>query len=196
MTHPHISLIASVPRSGGTWAFNAVRAVLEAGGRVVHAAWIADYSPDHSAPWHVIKAHRAEQVSMTPDFVITTQRDLAERLASLMRLGWLEDNPDAILAAAQQHSQLSQYWGQRSNLNIPYTNIVTQQRTAITAIAQHYELSLDEKTLARIEAHLSALTAPAAGQYNSHTLLHPNHRNQSRTEEDAPRIREIIGDLE
>ena len=58
---PLCILVAGVPRSGSTWAFNAARLLLRDAGVTLHAAWVADRPADDLAVFeherHVVGAH-------------------------------------------------------------------------------------------------------------------------------------------
>ena len=195
MTGPHITLVASAPRSGGTWAFNAARLVLAAAGRSVHGAWVSDYDRQDPAPFHLVKAHDADQVAFAPDLVITTYRDLAERLASLIRLGWLENTAEAIRSAARGQEAIYQYWDAKTDLEIPYTDIIDGPERAVAALAALYGFDLGAGVIRAIADDLAALKAPETkpGAYDPVTLLHPRHRNtESATALDAEEIRRIL----
>jgi len=199
MTGPHITLVASAPRSGGTWAFNAARLVLGAAGRPVHGAWVSDYDPEDPAPFHLVKAHDADQVAFEPDLVITTYRDLAERLASLIRLGWLANTAEAIRASARGQEAIYQYWHAQTDLEIPYADIVGAPDKAIASLAALLGVDLDAAHVKSIADELAALKAPETkpGAYDPVTLLHPRHRNtESATAVDAEEIRRILTALD
>jgi hypothetical protein len=185
-------LVASSPRSGGSWLFNAARLVLATKGDV-NAAWCEDYDRDHPADYHVVKAHRANQLPFEPTVILTAHRDVAERLASLMRMGWLRNTADAIVAEHRSQLAIYDYWKQRSTLEVEYTTIMQNPAEAILAIAGVLDVALTAEQSREFAAKLSAIEAPADGSYDKTTLLHKNHRSDGRaTAAIAAEIREIV----
>lgn len=186
-------LVASAPRSGGTWLFNATRLVLGLKGGDVHAAWCQDYNSEHPAEYHVIKAHGPNQVSFEPSAILTTHRDVFERLASLMRMGWLQTTPSAVLAAHQAQNSVYEYWKQRSTLEIEYEGIITAPAEAIKTIGKALDVDISDQQAQEFAHKLAEIEAPSEGSYDRTTLLHKNHRSDgSVTAATAAQIRELI----
>lgn len=177
---PQRILIAAVPRSGGTWLFNAARLLLETAADSLHAAWCEDYNPMHPAHHHLVKAHLPEQIDFTPAKILTTQRDLAERLASLIRMGWLEDTPDKIISAANGQERLYEYWRTRSDLEVSYQAIVEAPDKTVSMIGKAICAPVDPARARLIAEELKRLPAPEVGTYNAVTLLHPGHKAGSQ----------------
>ena len=173
---PRICLVAGVPRSGSTWAFNAARRLLELSGTALQAAWIADYRPEDPAPVHLVKAHKPEEVTFTPDIVLTTRRRPEACLASLIRMGWLKNEPEAIRRSWAWHHRLYAHWQARSDLEIAYGEITGAPEAALDRLAAVLDLSLPPGATAAVAAELAALQAPGTGHYDPVTLLHPGHR--------------------
>jgi len=174
-----VILVAGVPRSGSTWLFNATRLIIERSNTPLHAAWCADYQADHPAPVHLVKVHRDEQAkAFSPTIILTTKRPTEDCIASLIRMGWVSGNDQAIRKAWAGHNKLYLFWKQRSDLEVDYDQIVNAPEAAITTIAKVLEVPLDDVTIADIARELRALQAPSGSTYDPKTLLHPNHRDE------------------
>jgi len=187
---PRIVLIAGVPRSGSTWLFNASRLLLRQAGISLQAVWVEEYDPAHPAPVHLVKAHRPSEVSFAPDLVLTTRRPTEACLASLIRMGWLANTPDAIRAAHKDHKALYAHWQARSDLETPYDTIVRHPVDALSSLADTLELTLSTDELQQIATALAQMRAPERGSYDRETLLHPNHRETG--EVTGPRAADIL----
>ena len=169
-------LVAGMPRSGSTWLFNAARLLLAATGRPVHAAWVADRDPDDPAPMHLVKVHTPEEAAFPHDLVLTTRRPIDECLASLIRMGWLKPDAEAIRTNHRIQTSLYDHWAARSTLETTYDDILHRPEAAVARIAEALGLAPDAARDARLAADLAALRAPESGRYDPETLLHPRHR--------------------
>ncbi len=173
-----IILVAGVPRSGSTWLFNAVRRLLETSGMEPHAAWFSDWNRSNSSPTHLVKVHSPEDVDFQPDLVLTTFRPTQDCLASLVRMGWLKSDAEAIRNRWVSHKRLHEYWKQRSSLETSYQEIICLPKIALTRIATLLGIPLDCSEYERIAEELKGMKAPVEGaKYNPTTLMHPGHRN-------------------
>ncbi|MFD1344464.1 hypothetical protein [Litorisediminicola beolgyonensis] len=191
---PRIVLVAGVPRSGSTWVFNAARLAARAGGLETYATWIGDYDPARRMALHVVKAHRPDDIDFEPDIVLTTWRDRAECIASLVRMNWLKYEREAIGRVWKYHDSLYEYWDARSRLETPYDMIGSRPDLAVRGIAGVLGLDLASEQCRMIAAALQDLRAPASGSYDPVTLLHPRHRNRPGSSEPGPEdIRRLIG---
>ncbi|MFC4671072.1 hypothetical protein ACFO5X_21160 [Seohaeicola nanhaiensis] len=173
---PRLILVAGVPRSGSTWAFNAARRLLGQAPGGLHAAWVADRDPHHPARTHLVKAHQPGEVDFAPDLVLTTRRAAEECLASLIRMGWLADDPAAIRRAWVHHNRLYTSWKARSDHEISYAGMIADPARELTRLAAALEVDLSAQDAGRIAAELAAMEAPETGTYDPETLLHPGHR--------------------
>lgn len=169
-------LVAGMPRSGSTWVFNAARLLLATNGRPVHAAWVADRDPEDPAPVHLVKVHTPDKAGFPYDLVLTTRRPMDECLASLIRMGWLKPDAEAIRAKLRIQTSLYDYWAARSTLETVYDEILRHPVSAVARIAEALGLAPDEARDARLAADLAAMRAPEGGLYDPKTLLHPHHR--------------------
>ena len=190
---PNIILVASVYRSGGTWLFNAARMLVEAAGHEVHAAWITEHEPGAPARFHVVKAHKPDQIGFTPWKILTSRRDLASRLASNIRMGWLADKPENIVTAATNYIALEAYWRERTNLEVAFSDIVERPAKALGEIAGALDLDTSRAQHEEIADALSRLKAPGDGGPDPVTLLHPGHRaGAGDTERIAACVRTVL----
>ena len=179
MTTPaasRIILVAGVPRSGSTWAFNAARRLLAGVPGGLQAAWVADYDPSHPARTHLVKAHRVADVTFAPDLVLTTRRAAEECLASLIRMGWLADEPEAIRRAWEHHHRLYAHWNALSGHEISYDGLVADPEAELARLAPVLGVTPAPGALAALAGELAAMQGPAGGGYDPETLLHPGHR--------------------
>lgn len=188
---PFVVVVAGVPRSGSTWLYNAARLICEASELDLLACWVADYdkSAKQDADVHLIKLHNEDQLSFPYHRLLTTRRDLDERLASLLRIGWIESTPEAILNAAKGHASLHAYWAERSDLEISYDEIEHAPIAALEKICDVLDMPLSHSDKACISASLAALKAPEAASgphaHDATTLLHPDHRSDKAARDNA-----------
>ncbi|SMY09215.1 tetratricopeptide repeat protein [Flavimaricola marinus] len=179
---PFVAVIAGVPRSGSTWSYNAARLLCERNNLSYYAEWCEDYKPeDHPAcDLHIVKLHAPEQLIETRHRIVTSYRDLAERLASLVRVGWLADEPEAIRKAARHQATLTEYWADKSDFEISYDDILHRPHIAVLGIAETLDIPCTEDMARGIADGLVTLKADAAEVndrgHASDTLMHSDHR--------------------
>jgi hypothetical protein len=177
-SRPKIIFVAGHPRSGSTWQFNALRLLLERAGVDLHACWVGDYRAGAVAPVHLVKLHAPEDMVTDPDLVFVTERNVAESLVSLARMGWIKDGDRASLES-QHQSLLRQrdFWRRRASHVTDYATIGAAPEREITEMAAKLGLTLDAAELARVAEELEALSSPGAGaSVDPVTHLHPGHR--------------------
>ena len=168
-----------MPRSGSTWLFNAARLLLARSGQSVRSAWVADYDPG-AAPAcavHLVKLHWPEQLVFPSDLVLTTRRDIADCVASLVRMGWVGDDPAAIRAAALRQQIVYRHWQERSRLEVLYRDILGAPAGEVQRIAACLGVTITGSQAGELAARLAAMTPPDAGSFDPVTLLHPRHRS-------------------
>lgn len=196
---PFTVVIAGVPRSGSTWTYNAVRLLLERDGRKPYAAWVKDYRPaEHrQAAAHVVKVHNPEQLAFPYDRLVTTNRDIVDRLASLIRMGWLQRSPEAVRNAFSGHQKLYDFWRTRSDAEIAFETIVRWPERAVQVLADAVSVPCDARKAAAIARAIDAIPVPdRGGQHDPVTQLHPSHRSDGReTAEIASWIRTVLADV-
>lgn len=193
---PRVIVVAGVPRSGSTWLFNVARLVLETGYPRVYACWQADYAPDSHATCdvHLVKMHLPEHLTFRPDRILTTRRDLAERLASLIRMGWLTEDPAVVRNAAAAQQELYAFWKARSSLEVDYSALLKQPHDMVQAVARVLDIRLDPSQAEQIADVVAQAEPPSQGPYVRLTLLHPGHRSDPETTAAlAARVRAILG---
>ena len=119
-------LIATMPRSGSTWLFNCVREIHKIQNVDYYSDWIEDYDPSNQSAVHIIKAHSPEhRISSSADLIITTQRDIRDVCASLVRMKWLKETEhDVYLQAENIINYLYPFWKSKSDLELRYDDIV------------------------------------------------------------------------
>ncbi|MEX6632496.1 sulfotransferase family protein [Hyphococcus lacteus] len=190
---PKLIAIAGVPRSGTTWLYNAVRLIHDRAGRSIYGAWCADYDPNTSASRHLIKVHKPEQLHAHPEITFATNRDVAESLASLVRMGWLADEEVAIKNAATNHQRLRLYWEERADYIAQYEEVTKQPLTVIEGLCSRLEILLEKSMSEAIAHELAMMQSPKSGNYDPVTLLHPGHRSDAKmNERQVDRVREIL----
>lgn len=140
----------------------------------MHAAWCRDYESDNVAPWHLVKAHKPEEVQFKPTYIVTSYRDICESIASRVRMGWVEDEPLSIVEAAKNQVALYRYWNDLSDFEVIYDDVLQRPEGIVAELAD--ALGLPPTGSREIAAELSALRPPDNGSYDTTTLLHPKHR--------------------
>lgn len=179
---PVVVAAAGVPRSGSTWVFNAVRLLCSQAGLSCHAEWCEDYQPsDHAdCAVHLVKLHNPDQLSFPVHKILTTRRDLVERLASLLRMGWVKEDPASLRKAANGQANLEEYWARRSDNETWYGDILEQPEQALQTIAGVLDIPCDDTTAKTIAEQLRTLPSKSLKQnkhgHDAKTLLHPNHQ--------------------
>lgn len=195
-THPLTVIVAGVPRSGSTWVFNIVRLLLEHAGKAPYGAWVDDYKPEEhpDAPALLIKVHNPEQLSFPYDRIITTKRDTVERLASLIRMGWVGKEPEVIRMAYDGHRKLYEFWNQMTDLEVDFGQITSQPKKAIQNIAGLIGVDCNPRIAGKIERQMKKLETPDRGDKpDPLTLLHPGHRGDpAETAEIIAWVREAL----
>lgn len=182
MVPPFVVVAAGVPRSGSTWVYNAARLLCDKAGLRCYAEWCEDYRPGNHADYdiHLVKLHNVEQFSFPAHRVLTTRRDLVERLASLVRMGWLKEDPASLQRAADRQAELTEYWAERTDNETEYSDILAQPEKAVKDIARAMDIPCPDETAADIARQLAKLPVPSKTDnprdHDSQTLLHPNHR--------------------
>ena len=175
MTSPTRVLIASSARAGGTWLYNLCRLLYLHSGRQVYSAWIDDYSSEDSRDYHVIKTHRPEPITFSVSHIIVSHRPLIERMASLVRMGFVSPERQSVRSRATVERQLSDYWWQCADLIVPFDQILTAPVVAAENVANLLELDFRPEPLRAVVDELLDLKTPAAGSFDQITLLHPGH---------------------
>ncbi len=189
---PRIVLVAGVPRSGSTWAFNAARRLYTEAGTDLCAAWVDDWDRASPAPVHLVKAHQVAEVDFTPDLVLTTARAPADCIASLVRMGWVPREPEAIRRAHAHHLRLQDHWRAQSAIELDYDRILADPAAELARLAGVLGLEVPSDRIAAIAAELAGMRAPEGGSYDPETLLHPGHRAGAGEAEDTDRLRAEI----
>jgi hypothetical protein len=185
-----VIIVAGISRSGSTWLYNAARLLLTAAGQTPYAAWIRDLDPQDETPVRLIKAHTPAEVTFLFDIVLTTHRPFEDCLASLVRIGWLKPEAEAIRKRYAVQKSLYDYWAAKSALELPYAQIIGEPETALARLAAALDLPADPARDHEVAAQLAAMQAPEGGSYDPKTLLHPRHR--AATEHDTAGIVEMI----
>ena len=173
-----VVVVAGVARSGSTWLFNAARLLLQDRHPEVLAVWHEDYAAEKRAvfPVQVVKLHKPSDLVFQHDVLLTSRRDLAERIASLIRMGWLERSPTAITGAARRERLLEEYWRGRTDLEVDYDAILLEPEQVLASIAAKLALSPGAASIQAIASQLGALDGPDTQAYDPVTLMHPKHR--------------------
>lgn len=175
---PTIIFVAGHPRSGSTWQFNAIRLLLERVGTDLHSCWIGDYRAGSDKPVHLVKVHAPEDLVVDPDLVFVTERDIAESLVSLARMGWIDDGDRGSLA--RQHQSLLRqrgFWRRRATHVTDYAAIREAPERELADISATLGITPDDADLAQVAGALENLSSPRPGDtIDPVTHLHPGHR--------------------
>jgi hypothetical protein len=185
---PFVIAIAGVPRSGSTWLFNAVRHLCEAAGETCYAAWVDDYAPADAPPRaiDIVKLHNPDTLTMPVNRILTTRRDLIERLASILRMGWISPEPDALRNAALGQARMAEYWAAQTDCEITYQDIETNPAEAVARVARATDLPCDPSTAVEIADALREMSEQETvvtnhRNHDPETLMHPGHRASEET---------------
>lgn len=172
-----VVLVAGVPRSGSTWVYNATRYLFEHGGAKVYGSWIGDYSPEEhqDCPIHIVKLHTPEQLKTDYDLIITTNRPLEDRLASLVRMGWLAADEEKIKSSAVGQVKLEKYWSRLTDLEVSFNEIIKDPVNAVLKIASATGVLCTFEQAVEIAGKLSRMRVPESDQPDPVTLIHPKH---------------------
>lgn len=193
---PWTIVVGTQPRTGSTWVYNAVRFLLEQAGVEVYASWCEHYrgGRDSDKRTHVVKVHEEKQLTFPYDLLITTHRDLADRLGSVIRMGWLSKTEEAVLNARRWAVRMDEFWASRSDLVIDFDQIESNPENAILGIARVLGVSADHNVAQRVIGQIRALRQPARDQkFDPLTLLHPGHQSDgSETRELSAWVRSIL----
>ncbi|WP_415836510.1 hypothetical protein [Palleronia rufa] len=176
---PRRVLVAGMPRSGSTWLFNAARLLCAHSGQGVQAVWVDDYDPADIRPMHLVKVHRPEQADtlpFLPDRILTTWRPYEACLASLVRIGWLNPDPDAVRARYASQKTIYEDWAERSDLEIDHADIVAEPAAALAKLSRSLGQADDPLRNLDIGEALGNMKPPEDGPFDKVTLLHPRHR--------------------
>lgn len=133
MPRPHLVLAAGMARTGSTWLYNAVRYCFLCGGRSVYGAYVDAYEPAIEADVHVVKVHNFDgDLQRGAHIIVTTRRDLRDVAASMVRKGWVSDDPMALDIYLRQTLVLQHdAWRRHSDLEVDYEEIVRDPTTAV-----------------------------------------------------------------
>lgn len=194
LKRPRIIVIASAPRSASTWAYNATRFLLEQAGDDVYATWCAHYRGviEGDTRTHVVKVHERNQVTFPYDVMITTRRNVIDRIASLIRMGWLPKNEQAIKNAVRGTTEAEEHWITLSEAVIDFDQIKNRPERAIHEIAQALDVPCTSVIAQKVIAQIQAMPEPEK-EYDPFTLLHPGHNSDgTETAELAAWVRDFF----
>lgn len=188
---PFVVVIAGVPRSGSTWLFNAVRMLCAKSGLSCYSAWHADYDPttcrDHAL--HLVKLHAFKDLTFPYHRILTTKRDLADRLASLIRMGWLKPEKANIQDRARAEAELYARWAALSDFEAGFTDIEAAPVALLKELSDALDIACDSAQADQIATALKTLPTPkktkGSFDHDAETLLHPNHRASAAEREDC-----------
>jgi len=191
---PRTVVIGSVPRSGGTWTYNAVREIFKTSKLPHLSGWYKDFEFDESYKYHIIKVHHQKDYANVPWKIITNTRPLENRLASMIRMGWLKNTNKHILEEARKQIELYDSWEADSDLDVSYSAIMDNPITVVETLADFIGLEVNSETAAKIVKHLNEELSSPETEYDKSTLLHPEHRakDTKKSENKALEIRALL----
>ena len=188
---------AGMNRSGSTWQYNIVRAMLARShaDREVRTNWISDYRPGSSCDIDVVKVHRPDDLgSISPDVILSSYRDLRAVAGSMVRMNWAKDEPASLQPTLDRYVGDLSTWEQRADLIMRYDDILAHPRRAVLDIARVLAIGLSDEDVSAILATVDGLVPASARpvgditSFDPVTLLHDGHRG-AVTDEAA--IREL-----
>lgn len=180
-TKPKVIVVGGVPRSGSTWVYNAIRFLLSEAGESVYSTWVKDYDSSQVASFDrtVIKLHDHSDLAFPADLVVTTKREIVERLASLIRMTWLTQNEKEVRSAFEKHQLLYDWWNSKSDIEVDYAVMIDSPTVELFKLSEKLGLRLTETDFSNIANQLDELSIGKQSHYDSTTLVHPNHRGTS-----------------
>lgn len=191
---PRVILVASVPRSGGTWVFNAVRGIFETQKIPYASGWCKDFEGSANVKHHIVKAHKPDEFTATPWKVITNHRPIEQRIASLLRMGWVDDTDEGIKDALRHQGNLYTHWAKQSDVEVKFEKIANDPQDIIFDLGTTLGIKLDNKATKDVVDFVQKLKSPKSGAYDPVTLLHPRHVLSDREAHNArvEKIRKIM----
>jgi hypothetical protein len=181
-------------RSGSTWQYNAVRAIVRANGLSAYAAWIGSYEASRPEPVHIVKLHDPALATAFPAAkIVGSYRDLRDVVQSLDRMGWLGNGRLARLRRLIDHvSPLNRrftarrfldryieshrWWTQNAVYMMRYEAMKAAPADEVARLAIALDLPLTGEQAARIADALAKMTTPVRdGTIDPDTLLHAGH---------------------
>jgi hypothetical protein len=188
-------LVASYPRSGGTWLFNAIRLIYKLHAPTTYGAWITEYVPQRKNGPHVVKLHDPGDLGdLSYDKVFTSRRNKEAIKESLIRMNELKgdskkwfksvDELHKILADSDRHYD---HWKQHSCYEMDYHTMMEDKVAEIVKISQVLGLTLERSQAEQIHGELDGLSAHiddlTSNDHDPFSLLHLGHvRQQERTQ--------------
>jgi len=172
---PRKIIVASVPRSGGTWVYNIIRGIFEVQKISYASGWVADFDGPSDVEYHVIKLHQPDELNCKAWKVITNHRPLEQRVASLIRMNWVDNSDDGIRDAIQHQANLYKFWDEKSDLEVQFQRIKTDPRGIISDIASLFGIELSDEAVSKVLSYVKGLKIPAEKPYDPVSLFHPRH---------------------
>lgn len=192
---PDLTIICGgAQRSGSTWQYNAVRAIVRENGLSAYAAWIDSYEASRPEPVHIVKLHDHARAAAFPGAkMVGCYRDVRDVVQSLDRMGWLDNGRwprirrliDRISPLNRQFTARrfldryveSHWWWTRNAVHMMrYEDMKVAPAGEVARLATALDLPLTRQQADGIADALARMTAPEArGAIDPDTLLHAGH---------------------
>lgn len=167
-------LVAGMPRTGSTWLYNVVRFAYLGTGRTVYGGGVDDYDPSIKADVHVVKLHDFHaDLLMASSIVLSSIRDLRDIAASMVRKGWVRNNPKELRAYLQTAID-TQYrpWVPHSALEVQYSQIVHAPESVVATVLLTLGVFSDPCEIVSDVAKISRVVTP---HMNPSSMFWPGH---------------------
>ena len=170
-------VVAGIPRSGSTWMFNAVKAILETQEQAVVSQWIEEKRPFSAEAVNLVKVHAPDsELKSEADIVLSSFRDLRDIAASVIAMGWADEGQalgtiDAIRLAHD-------FWSSGSVLDVPYEVLKENPFRIVKALASAMGIRLTDCKVSEVVSSIPhTAKAIGPGGYDPVSLLHERHVN-------------------
>jgi len=194
VTDSKVVLVGSSPRSGGTWVFNVIRGIFETLQLPYSSGWHEEFAPSDNDKYHLIKVHGLDDYTGSIWKTITNHRPLEERIASLIRMGWVEETDEDIRSALKFQASLYQGWRERTDHEVNFDYIEKDPRKIIRDISKVLELTLSKAQEDHVLGFVNGLVPPDKPPHDPVTLLHPRHRVNDKvlSQERISRVQSVM----
>ncbi|MGA0608305.1 hypothetical protein ACO2Q0_20115 [Phenylobacterium sp. VNQ135] len=178
--------MATPPRSGSTWLFNAARLFLSEDAGRLWSGWVDDF-PDGGLDGRfdtlLVKLHAPDQAWLERgQIVLTCHRDLRDVAASYSAMSWAESEYD-IRVSASFARNCHEFWSPHAALDLRYERIVVDPEEALGAVRQAVGLPTAVEETRRVAAELASMAERSrrGESVPKGSLLHPGHVTDGRS---------------
>lgn len=172
-------LSAGMPRSASTWAFNALRLILDDALPQAKSSWVDDWLPTPVDQFTLLKIHNVhEGLVKRADLIVYTYRDVRDAVVSMQRMFGNKPTMALIDGFLEQFDQ----WSRVADLTFRYESL-GDKRDAMVKLHTICGLTpneIDEK-LATLASMRYEDPGSKNNRYHSENLLHKGHVTDGRS---------------